>query len=186
MNYRLFICGYLLSFLLISCDQESVADAIYYNGDIITMSARGDVHQSLGIKDGEILFVGGQEDQKRFQGTATDMIDLEGKTMLPGFIDAHSHFSLAMQTLDWANLSSPPVSDIKSIEDIIVQLAEHRQERNLKSDEWLVGWGYDPDLLSDQRHPNKLDLDDAFPDQPVFLAHASGHLGVVNLSLIHI
>ena len=186
MNYRLLLSGFFLPFLLISCDQESVADAIYYNGDIITMRGQGDVHQSLGIKDGEILYVGGQADQQRFQGTTTELIDLKGKTMLPGFIDAHSHFSLAMQTLDWANLSSPPVSDIKSIEDIIVQLAEHRKLRDLQSDEWLIGWGYDPDLLIDQRHPNKLDLDEAFPDQPVFLAHASGHLGVVNSAALRI
>jgi predicted amidohydrolase YtcJ len=186
MNSLFQICFYLLILLLCACNDDPVADVIFYNGDVVTMSGENGVHQSLGIKDGEILYVGNQEDQERFQSVRTQLIDLKGRTLLPGFIDAHSHFSLAMQTLNWANLSSPPVSDIKSINDILVRLEGHRQERNLDPAEWLIGWGYDPDLIEERRHPNKLDLDEAFPDQPVFLAHASGHLGVVNSAALRV
>ena len=180
MNFRILFCFLLLVFLYNSCVEEPRADVIFFNGDIVTMVTEDEVQQAIAIKDGKILYVGSQEDLESYQGGSTEMIDLNGRTLLPGFIDAHSHFSLAMQTIDWANVSSPPVSDIKSIDDIIARLKDHRHEKSLGAGEWVIGWGYDPDLLLDQRHPNKLDLDEAFPDQPVFLSHASGHLGVVN------
>ncbi len=180
MSNRILYWFLLSALLFVSCAEEPVSDVIFHNGHIITMASKDDVHQSVGIKDGRILYVGGQEDLERYRGESTEIIDLNSRTIMPGFIDAHSHFSLAIQTIDWANLASPPVSDIRSIDDIIVRLEEHRQERNIGTGEWIVGWGYDPDLLLDQRHPNKRDLDEVFPDQPVFLAHASGHLGVVN------
>ena len=172
--------------LFISCSQEEVADVIFINGDVITMAADGDVHQSIGLKDGKILYVGGNAELENHQGENTTMIDLNGRTVLPGFIDAHSHFSLAMETIDWVNLSSPPVSQVKSIDDMISLLDDHRRDKGLQSDEWLIGWGYDPDLIVDQRHPNKFDLDVAFPDQPVFLVHVSGHLGVVNSAALEL
>ena len=184
MNFRILFCFLLLVFLYNSCVEEPRADVIFFNGDIVTMVTEDEVQQAIAIKDGKILYVGSQEDLESYQGGSTEMIDLNGRTLLPGFIDAHSHFSLAMQTIDWANVSSPPVSDIKSIDDIIARLKDHRHEKSLGAGEWVIGWGYDPDLLLDQRHPNKLDLDEAFPDQPVFLSHASGHLGVVNSAAI--
>ena len=184
MNFRILLCFLLLVFLFNSCVEEPRADVIFFNGDIVTMVTDDKVQQAIAIKDGKILYVGSQEDLESYQGGSTEMIDLNGRTLLPGFIDAHSHFSLAMQTIDWANVSSPPVSDIKSIDDIIARLKDHRHEKSLGAGEWVIGWGYDPDLLLDQRHPNKLDLDEAFPDQPVFLSHASGHLGVVNSAAI--
>ena len=60
------------------------------------------------------------------------------------------------------------------------KLKTHQEKNNIAKGEWVIGWGYDPDLLDEKRHPNKMDLDATFPDNPVFLMHVSGHMGVIN------
>ncbi len=155
-------------------------DLIYINGNIITIEDELPIASSVAVKDGRIIGVSDQSLEPIHKGDSTLIIDLKGKTLLPGFVDAHSHFSLAMSMVRQANLSSPPVNSNKSIDDIIQTLRTHRETYNIQKGEWIIGWGYDPDLLENKRHPNKFDLDIAFPDNPVFLAHVSGHMAVVN------
>jgi len=160
--------------------QPELADIIYTNGNIITMQSEGDVAKSIAVKNGRILAIDTENLTSKYQGENTLVVDLHKKTLLPGFIDAHSHISLGMATISLANLSSPPVSSVKSISDIITKLSALQEKRNIAKGEWILGWGYDPDLLEENRHPNKLDLDKVFPDHPVYLLHVSGHMAVVN------
>ncbi len=157
-----------------------IADIIYHNGTIITMEGEAQKATSVAVKDGKILAVNESSLLPAHQGEATKIIDLTGKTMLPGFIDAHSHIAMGMSLLGQANISSPPVSDITSIDGIVQKLKTHQERNNIPKGDWIIGWGYDPDLLTDNRHPTKLDLDETFPDNPVFLMHVSGHMAVVN------
>jgi predicted amidohydrolase YtcJ len=108
------------------------------------------------------------------------MIDLNGQTLIPGFIDAHSHFSFAMKLVRQADLSPPPVGHINSISAIVNTLDKLKNENNIAPGEWIVGWGYDQDQLEEIRHPNRYDLDVQFPDHPVFLLHTSAHMAVLN------
>ena len=85
-----------------------------------------------------------------------------------------------MSLVQQANLSSPPVNTIENIEDIVNALKTQQEKYSIKKGEWIIGWGYDPDLLEEKRHPNKLDLDTAFPDNPVFIVHTSAHMAVAN------
>lgn len=157
-----------------------IADIIYHNGNIITMEGERAIATSVAVKEGKILSVSNNNLTATHQGDQTQVIDLAGKTMLPGFIDAHSHIAMMMPLMAQANISSPPVSDVKNIGDIVRKLQTYREKNSVAKGEWIIGWGYDPDLLAEKRHPNKLDLDEAFPDNPIFLMHASGHMGVVN------
>lgn len=182
MNNSIFLYVFLIS-LIISCKtvpSGEVADYIYYNGNIITIEDDLPIAEAVAIKDGRIIGVGDSSLDNIHRGDSTEMVDLNGKTLLPGFIDAHSHMTLAMGLVRSANLSSPPVNTVEDISDIIEQLKSHQEKYNIKDGEWIIGWGYDPDLLSEKRHPNKYDIDKAFPNNPVFLAHVSGHMAVVN------
>lgn len=157
-----------------------IADTIYTNAQIITMEGEDDVASSVAVKNGLILAVDKKSLVRKHRGENTKVIDLEGKTLLPGFVDAHSHISMGMSVIGIANLSSPPVGEVKSISDIVGTLKNHQETNNIPEGVWIAGWGYDPDLLDEKRHPNKLDLDETFPNNPVFLLHVSGHMAVVN------
>lgn len=183
MKNLLFTLVILVTLFFIACESEPkgiIADAIYQNGMIITMEEDLPNATSVAIKDGKIIAVSDQSLLARHEGETTKIIDLKGKTMLPGFIDAHSHIAMSSVLVRQANLGSPPVSTVKNMADIVNKLKQQQEQYNIKKGDWVIGWGYDPDLLEEQRHPNKMDLDATFPDNPVFLLHVSGHMGVVN------
>jgi predicted amidohydrolase YtcJ len=156
-----------------------LADVIYH-GDIITMDERTPTAEAVAIKDGVILAVGSKADVLRTKGTKTRMIDLDGKTMLPGFIDGHSHFFQAAMIADYANVSAPPVGSASSIAGIIAVLQDHVARKPLQPGEWLIGYGYDGSALSDGRDATRDDFDPYFPDNPMVLVHVSGHGCVLN------
>jgi len=182
MSHSLFI--FLLSVVIVNIvDSEALgqsADLIYHNGTIITIEDDLPIAASVAVKDGKIMAVSQDLFLQSLAGDSTQIIDLEGRTMLPGFVDAHSHMALAMSLVRQANLSSPPVNTVNNIKDIVDKLKTQQVKYDIKEGEWIIGWGYDPDLLEERRHPNKLDLDDAFTDHPVFILHTSGHMAVVN------
>lgn len=185
---KVFYSLILISFLA-GCKpipKGEIADVIYHNGYIISMEGEEDMASSVAVKAGKILAVDTKSLLAKHQGDSTEVIDLEGKTLLPGFIDAHSHISFGMAIIAMANLSSPPVGEVESIGDILSRLKSHQEINNIPKGAWISGWGYDPDLLEEKRHPNKLDLDATFPENPVFLTHVSGHMAVVNSAALEL
>lgn len=157
------------------------ADAIYFGGDILTMESDTPVYaEALAVKDGKILSVGTMAETEKFKDENTRLINLEGKTLLPGFVDGHSHIFLYVANIDSAQLTSPPMGTVKNISDIIAALQEKKKQLQLTGTDWLMGWGYDPDLLKEHRHPTAQDLDEAFPTNPVLLLHVSNHMAVAN------
>src|SRR5271156_1836894 len=176
--------GMMLSFAVgckSSPDAASTADTIYYGGPIVTVNDAQPNAEAVAVKDGKILMVGTRSDLERFhKGTTTQMIDLGGKTLMPGFLDAHSHFMFSLDMPTQANVSAPPVGPVKSIPDIIVALKETQQRLNIQKGEWIVGWGYDGNELAENREATRDDLDPAFPDNPVMIIHVSGHGAVLN------
>lgn len=174
-----------LIFMLVGCqssaNRANKADVIYYGGSIITMEGDTATYvEALAVKDGKILYVGEKAEAEKMKDSQTQMKDLEGKTLLPGFIDAHSHLATAMNIMGQANVSSPPVGNCADIDGILQELKKFKADNNIKDGEWIFGWGYDDTQLKEKRHPNKTDLDKEFPNNPVFLQHVSGHMGVAN------
>ena len=113
------------------------------------------------------------------RGIKPDIIDLNGKTMLPGFIDGHGHFPWAgNDALYGVSLYSPPIGKIRNIEELLAALRKKMQ--TLKPGEWVTGRGYDNSLLEDNRHPTREDLDKVSSTVPIFIIHISAHLGVAN------
>ena len=106
--------------------------------------------------------------------------DLAGKAMLPGFIDAHSHFLFALNMVNQVNVAGPPVGPARDIPSTIAALRAYQIRAKIPAGGWIVGWGYDQEGLAEGRHITRLDLDPPFPDHKVMLIHVSGHGAVLN------
>jgi len=153
---------------------------LYYNGYIITMD--GDTPQyadAVVEKDGKIAFVGSKANAQNKYANAR-MIDLKGNTMLPGFLDPHSHFMSAIRMVNQVNVAAHPVGTATNIPQIIEKLKAFVEEKHVPEDGWVLGWGYDQDLLDEKRHITKVDLDKAFPKRKVLIIHVSMHGAVLN------
>lgn len=154
-------------------------DTVYLNATVLTMNATNSIAQAVAVKGEKIKAVGSNNEIRTLAGPETRMVDLTGKTMIPGLVDAHSHFpESGVRALYRVDCNSPPIGATKRIADIIQRLKE-RAQRTPKG-EWIQGFGYDDTLLEDKRHPTRDDLDQASLDHPIWLSHVSGHLGVAN------
>ncbi len=153
---------------------------LYFGGDIITME--GDQPQyieALVQENGKIAFVGSKKEARKKYPKAT-LHDLKGKTMLPGFVDAHAHFyAFGVQDIG-ANLLAEPDGKVKNIDDLVATLKEWAKGDDVKRTGWIYGMGYDDAILEEGRHPTKEDLDRVSKDIPVMAIHISGHFCVLN------
>ncbi len=153
---------------------------LYFGGDIITMDGdQPDYAEAVVEKDGKIVFVGARaEAEKNYPGAR--MIDIKGNVMLPAFLDPHSHFMSAIMVVNQVNVAAPPVGSAKSISQIIEKLKAYAEKNYVPDDGWVVGWGYDQDLLDEKRHVTRKDLDAVFPKRKVMIIHVSMHGAVLN------
>lgn len=158
----------------------TIADVIFVGGDILTMNDTARWAAALAVKDGRILAVGDEAKVMATRGASTRMVDLGGRTLLPGFIDGHSHFINAVRMSTWANVSAPPVGKARDIAGIVAELVATRERLALKPGEWVIGYGYDGTTLADGREMTRADLDPHFPDNPVMILHVSLHGAVLN------
>lgn len=164
-------------------ERAITADAAWIGGTVLTMNANDDTASAVAIKDGRIIVVGTDSEVMATVGDATALTDLNGKTMLPGFIDAHGHFPMAGDSaLTQVAIQSPPVGTIKSIPELLDALRAKAAET--PKGEWVFGMGYDDTLLAEKRHPTKEELDSVSTDHPVFAMHVSLHMGVANSALL--
>lgn len=154
-------------------------DTIYVNGRIITADAQDRVADAVAVQGDKIQAVGESDTLRAGAGPSTRIIDLGGKTMIPGIIDPHSHFPLSANTvLFQVDLASPPVGKIRSIDDIIAALRQKAEQT--PPGQWIVGVGYDDTLVAEKRHPTRQDLDKASTTHPIYLMHVSYHFGAAN------
>ena len=148
---------------------------LYFNGNIITVDKNESIKEAVLIENGLIKAVGTNEEILALKDDNTEVIDLEGKTMLPGFIDPHGHIVATAQTLMIVTLS-----DITSKEQLLERLKKELKENPPQGDKWLIGFGYDNTKFEDGQHPTKFDLDTVSKEIPITVSHASGHLACVN------
>jgi hypothetical protein len=162
--------------------QAEPADLLYVGDSIVTMDPARPAARAVAVKDGRIVAVGERAELEASRtGPGTRVVDIGGGTMLPGFIDGHSHISQALTFANWANVSIPPVGAVDSIGSLLDALRRHVAARGgVAPGEWILAYGYDPDGLAEKRHLTRADLDPAFPDNPVMLLHVSGHGIVLN------
>lgn len=165
-------------------------DQIYYNGKIITMNASDEIQerrmepQAVLVRDGKIKMVGRLLDIEECAEASAYRRNLEGKCLMPAFIDAHSHFVMNGQMSAMANLS-----DCKSFDEVISALRKYIKDRKLTDKDVVLGFGYDHNFLKENAHPDKRVLDQVSLQIPIVILHVSAHLACANsaaLRLAHI
>lgn len=156
------------------------ADLVLTNGNVITVDPSKPAASAVAVIDGHITAVGSDDDVAALCGPDTEVVDLQGQTLIPGILDAHSHLAHAATSVNFANLTAPPVGTAESIADIIELLRVHVAKLEIKPGDPIIGYGYFSDALSDGREMTRHDLDEAFPDNPVLCIHVSMHGAVLN------
>lgn len=149
-------------------------EKIFFNGQILTMENQ-DLKSAIFIKNGLIKAIGNDTEILNFKSKDTELIDLKGKTLMPSFIDPHSHITAFASTFALVNLS-----EAKSFTDIQNALLAFKNNNEIANEKWIVGFGYDHNNLIENAHPTKDILDSISTINPILITHASGHMGVVN------
>ena len=149
------------------------ADFVLHGGKVITIDEKKPRAQGVAVKDGKVLWVGTDDEVRQAIGKGTRVWDLEGMTVIPGFIESHNHtlmFGLGLSAID--------LTQAGSIDEILALVSERasRQEEGT----WITGVGYNQNELREKRHPTSQDLDRAAPKHLVSLRHTSAHAVVVN------
>jgi predicted amidohydrolase YtcJ len=149
------------------------ADLVLLNGQIITLYKDKPLVEALAIKGNKIIKIGRNEEISQHINEKTKVIDLDGKTVIPGLIDSHIHVADFAKTLCWINLErAKSIAEIKS-------LVKKHAERAPKG-KWIIGKGWDEEKLVEKRPPKASELDEVAPNNPVVLYKAKGRVCVVN------
>lgn len=157
-----------------------MTDLALINGKVVTINAKNELAEAVAVKDGKITAVGKTAEIKGLTGSGTAVIDLQGKTVTPGFIESHCHPSLAGPAL----VFEVDVRTAGTIDEIINMLRQKAKE--LPAGKWLKGVGYNDRNLKEQRHPTKWDLDKATTSHPVYLERTDAHLAAVNSAALRL
>lgn len=155
-------------------------DIAFINGSVVTVNSKDDVAQAVGVKDNKIVFVGLTEDLLKLIDKETEVIDLHGKTLMPGLIDTHFHPILNGFFGDSVDSSiiNLGVDQCKSVKEILELLKKAVDFK--KPGEWISSMGYEPMFLEEKRHPTLEELDEIAPNNPVQCMHIGGHISMYN------
>jgi predicted amidohydrolase YtcJ len=159
-----------------------IADRIWSGGPILTMDDTAMRAEAVAEAGGKIVAVGSKAAVMKLQGPKTELIDLKGRTLLPGFIDAHGHVLVGgLQALS-ANLLAPPDGNVSDIPALLQTLRDWVAANRAAVDktQLIIGFGYDQATLAEHRHPTRDELDTISKDIPIMLVHQSAHFGVLN------
>ena len=163
---------------------DSNVDLILYNAHVLTLDHSFPKAELVAVQNGKILSVTTNKAIKELRSAGTEIVDCQGKTILPGFNDAHCHVVAFAESLLAPNMGRHTIHSISDIQDEIRRLAH-----NLPSGSWIRARGYNEFYLAEKRHPTRWDLDKAASAHPVILTHQSGHAHVLNslaLTLVEI
>lgn len=151
------------------------AEQLFVNAHVVTMDSALPSARAFAVLGDRFCAVGSEERVGRWLGGETKVVDLAGRTVVPGFIESHSHPSLYAITLLQVDCRTPPNRTIAEVKERVQAMAA-----GLGPGRWLRGWGYDDTLIAEQRHLSRKDLDESAPANPVFVSHVSGHLAYAN------
>lgn len=189
---QVFLFMLVLNLGLTSCtdqpakdDNKVTADVIFVGKHIVTMDAENETAQAVAIKGENIIFVGNETAAQAYAGPETRMVELGKRALLPGFIDAHGHFTSTARFINFANLSPRPVGKVADIPTLIQALQDYADQQEQAPD-WIVGYGYDDSLLAEKRHPTRDDLDQVSSRIPITIIHVSYHFAVVNSAALKV
>jgi len=149
-------------------------DFALLNGKVNTLNGKNDTAEAIAVAGGKILEVGTTKNIEALLNKETNIIDVQGRTVLPGFVESHCHPSMAGLRLCF-EVDVRNAAAMDEVIDLIRQKAE-----TLPKGTWVKGFGYNDQRLEEHRHPTRWDLDKATTTHPVFLGRTDGHLAVTN------
>jgi predicted amidohydrolase YtcJ len=167
----------LMLFGFVPATPAAEPDVVYYNGKIVTLDAAGSTVGGVAVKDSKILKVGSADEMKKLAGTSTRLVDLEGKTVVPGLIDAHCHpMETIMMKDGWVDARYPACPSVKQALANIAAWVQHTPEGKWV---YVACVSASENKFAEKRLPTKTELDAVAPDNPLVLADGT-HLAVVN------
>ncbi len=175
--YHILYIGVCL--LAIRCAEKPAGDMIVLGGTIYTVDEKQPIAECVVVKDGKVLYAGEEKEGRKYVSAETQIVDLQGKTMTPGFIEGHGH----LMGVGYAELRLD-LTTVSSYEELVEKVRD--AARTAKPGEWIVGrgwhqdkWDHKPKDMVKGFQTHHL-LSAASPDNPVFLSHASGHAAMAN------
>jgi predicted amidohydrolase YtcJ len=165
---------------------QEKAEILYFGGPIITMEDSSPQVEAVAVKDRKILFAGTKSDAERFSEPATKLINLNGKTLLPGFIDVHGHLTSRAGIMDAVDLSPEPYGTVNSIKDLQITIKNYIKDNKISVQQPIIGNGYDDAIMAEHRHPTRTELDVISKTNPIIVIHASGHASVANSAMLQL
>lgn len=174
------LAAWFLAGIAAVTDSAQSADTIFHGGEIVTVNDAQPRADALAVKNGKIVAVGEVADVLKFKGDKTQVVDLKGKTLVPGFVDGHAHFLGFGSQAVGANLLAPPDGTVNTIDDLVGKLQEFAAGPDVDRTGWVFGIGYDDAVLVERRHPTRDDLDRVSQEIPVIAVHISGHFSAMN------
>ena len=152
-------------------------DAVYFNGKIVTLDAAGSTAGAVAVQDGKILKVGSADEIKKLAGPSTRLVDLGGKTVVPGLIDAHCHPMEAMMMKEtWVDCRYPQTPSVKQA---LINIADWAKKTPKGTWIFAACVSASENKFAEKRLPTKAELDAAAPDNPILLANGT-HMGIAN------
>ncbi len=176
---KAFLLALITAFVIQACSSGKTADTIYTNGDIYTADANDTKVEAVAVIDGMIVAVGSKSEVMKMQGSETEMVDLAGKTMTPGFIESHGH----LMGIGYNKLELD-LMYVKTYDELVEKVAEAVEK--VEPGTWITGRGWHQDKWIEkpkeiykgfQTHDK---MSAVSPDNPVYLRHASGHATFAN------
>ncbi|HHX13600.1 MAG TPA: amidohydrolase [Clostridiales bacterium] len=150
-------------------------DLVLFNGKVITMGADQNISQAVVVSGDRIQYVGTDEEAKRFIGPGTEAIDLQGRVLLPGFIESHMHPLMYAENLLGVDCGGENTVSLAKM----LQALDEKVKETPKG-EWIRGFGWDDSKFAEKRNPTRWDLDKVAPDNPVILTRTCVHVAVAN------
>ncbi|SEW21273.1 amidohydrolase [Natrinema salifodinae] len=161
----------------------AAADLLLVNGEVHTLTEPDTVHEAVAIRDGELVRLGKTDEVRFLEGVETDVIDCEGRVVLPGFVDAHTHMEQLGQHLVHADLSdaADATECIERLRDQARPERESASARDQRNREWILGFGYDDSEWADRSTPlTRADLDRVSEERPVVAMRVDLHTASLN------
>lgn len=161
---------------------QETADVIYSGGPIYTMDDASPRVEAVAVRNGRITAAGKRSDIMKLRGSSTRIVDLGGRTMLPGFVDAHGHVAMGGIQAMTANMLAPPDGKVTDIPVLLQTLRDWAaaNKKIVDATQLILGFGYDQSQLKELRAPTKDELDTVSKDLPVVVVHQSGHMAAFN------
>ncbi|MBD1382493.1 amidohydrolase [Metabacillus arenae] len=157
------------------------ADLVFVNGEVVTIDQKNRVVESVAVKENQIIAVGSNSETRQYISDETEILDLAGKTLLPGFIDAHLHLTIYGTNLLGVSCIAP---HIQSLEDIFTDLRKKCQDT--PKGQWVRAWGFKETKLVENRFPTKEELDEISTEHPIVIIRTCNHTSIANSKALEI